>query len=150
MKRALALAVVVLALSPGVALANVSFDSAVTQFMCVSCHEPLNQVESPQAISEKTTLRDLIKQGLSMAQIKRGMEAQYGSQVLAQPPASGFGLTVYILPPAILLGGLALLAYSLPRWRERSRRAAAIRLASAAPLGSDDARRLDDELERFI
>ncbi len=129
---------------------QVNFYSAVDQFMCVSCHEPLNQVNSPQALSEKQTLRGLIKQGLTMSQIKRGMVAQYGQQVLAQPSASGVSLTIYILPPAVLVGGLVLLAFTLPKWRERSRRAAATRLEAASPLSSADASRLDDELANFI
>jgi cytochrome c-type biogenesis protein CcmH/NrfF len=147
-KRVLALSLLIAALAPGVAAADVNFSSAVMQFMCTTCHEPLNQVNSPQAISEKQTLEGLIRRGLTLDQIKRGMEAQYGPQVLAQPPASGFNLTVYVLPPAIFLGGLALLAYTLPKWRERSRRTPP--LAAGAPLSSDDSRRLDAELDRFI
>ncbi|HWE59528.1 MAG TPA: cytochrome c-type biogenesis protein CcmH [Solirubrobacteraceae bacterium] len=130
--------------------ADVSYYSAVAQFMCVSCHEPLNQVNSPQAISEKQTLRGLIAKDLSLGEIKSAMVSQYGTQVLGRPPASGFNLTVYILPPAVFLGGLALLGFTLPKWRERSRRAAATKLPGAAPLDSDDARRLDDELTKFV
>ena len=137
------------ALAP-LASAHVSFDSVVDQFMCTSCHEPLNQVNSPQAISEKQTLQGLVNKGLTLGQIKSAMVAQYGPQVLAQPPASGFNLTVYVLPPAVFLGGLALLAYTLPKWRERSRRAAADKLPGAGPLDSGDAKRLDDELTNFI
>ena len=157
-RRLIALAALTLALAgtspaltaPVQAAGDVNFYSAVTQFMCTTCHEPLNQVNSPQAISEKQTLQGLINKRLTLAQIKRGMEAQYGPQVLAQPPASGFNLTVYVLPPAIFLGGLALLAYTLPKWRERSRRAAAAPLTAGAALSSDDARRLDAELDHFI
>jgi cytochrome c-type biogenesis protein CcmH len=85
-----------------------------------------------------------------MSQLKAAMVAQYGQEVLAQPPASGFNLTVYILPPAIFLGGLALLAYTLPKWRARSRRAAVTPIVGAAPLEPDEAKRLDDELTNFI
>lgn len=126
------------------------YDSIVSQFMCVSCHEPLELVSSPQAISEKQYLQGLIAKGLDMADIKSAMVDQYGAQVLARPAASGFNLTVYILPPAIFLGGLALLAYTLPKWRARARRAAATPLPGAAPIPDADARRLDDELTDFI
>ena len=125
-----------------------SYSSALSQFMCTSCHEPLELVNSPQAISEKNWMRHLLAEGLDMSRLKAAMVAQYGQEVLAQPPASGFNLTVYVLPPALFLGGLALLAYTLPKWRERSRRAA--RLPGAAPLQGEDAKRLDDELENFI
>ncbi len=155
--RAMALlAVAVIALlTAGPTLASAStpgrdYDSIVSQFMCVSCHEPLELVSSPQAISEKQYLQGLLAKGLDMAEIKTAMVDQYGSQVLARPAASGFNLTIYILPPAIFLGGLALLAYTLPKWRARARRAAATPLPGAAPVADDDARRLEDELTDFI
>jgi cytochrome c-type biogenesis protein CcmH len=132
------------------AAAHEGFYSVVDQFMCVSCHEPLNQVDSAQALAEKQTLRGFVNRGLSLGQIKSAMVAQYGPQVLARPAASGFNLTVYILPPVVFFGGLALLVYTLPKWRERSRHAAATKLPGAAPLESDDAKRLDDELTNFI
>jgi len=147
---ALALSIALCGGVAGSAAASQNWYSTVAQFMCVSCHEPLNQVDSPQALSEKQALRGLIARNLTLGQIKTAMVAQYGPEVLARPPASGFNLTIYILPPAVLLGGLVLLAYTLPRWRERSRRAAATSLAGASPLDSDDARRLDDELADFI
>jgi cytochrome c-type biogenesis protein CcmH/NrfF len=155
LRRAVAGLVAALALGgPGALMAHAathqSYTSVVTQFMCVACHEPLAQVDSLEAISEKATLRHLIHQGLDLGQIKSGMVAQYGPEVLARPPAHGFNLTVYILPPVVLVGGLLLLAYTLPKWRERSRRSADSSLPGSAPLDSDDAKRLDDELADFI
>jgi cytochrome c-type biogenesis protein CcmH/NrfF len=127
---------------------QVSFYSTVGQFMCTTCHEPLNQVNSPQAISEKQTLQGLIARGLTVAEIKKAMVDQYGPEVLARPQASGFNLTIYILPPAIFVAGLGLLVYTLPKWRARAR--AAKPLENASPLPPEDARRLDDELTKFI
>ena len=120
------------------------------QFICTSCHEPLNQVSSPQALSEKAYLIGLLDKGMTMSQVKSAMVSQYGVAVLARPPASGFNLTVYILPPAILVGGLVLLAYTLPKWRARSRLAAVTPLAGAGPLRPEESERLEQELDRFI
>jgi cytochrome c-type biogenesis protein CcmH/NrfF len=130
------------------AAAATNYSAIESQFMCVSCHEPLEMVHSPQAISEQQTLQGLVSRGLTLSQIKSAMAAQYGVGVLARPPAGGFNLTVYILPPAVFLGGLALLIYTLPMWRRRARRAAP--LAAAAPLKPDEAERLDDDLARFL
>ncbi|MDE3129581.1 MAG: cytochrome c-type biogenesis protein CcmH [Acidobacteriota bacterium] len=152
-RRLIVAATLVLALGAGTATraaAAQSYYSVVTQFMCVECHEALNQVNSPEAISEKQTLRGLIARNLTLGQIKAAMVAQYGQQVLAQPPASGFNLTVYVLPPAIFLGGLGLLAFTLPKWRRRAGGAGAVRPPAAAPLEPDDAKRLEDELGGFI
>ena len=71
--------------------------------------------------------------------------------MLGQPPAHGFNLTVYILPPALVLIGAAVLAFTLPKWRRRSRAAAvgAAASAQAAPqLSPEDAQRLEDDLVR--
>lgn len=121
-----------------------------SQYMCISCHEPLDQVNSPQAISEKQQLARFMNRGLSEPEIKNAMVAQYGVAVLAKPPAHGLNLTVYILPPAVLVVGLGLLAYMLPKWRRRSKVAAQTPLKGADALEPDDAHRLDDELAKFI
>ena len=93
--------------------------------MCIECHEALNVARSPESYSERAYLRSLIAQGLTAGQIKTQMVSAYGQAVLATPPASGFNLTIYILPPAIVLLGAAGLLFALPRWRRRSRAAAA-------------------------
>jgi cytochrome c-type biogenesis protein CcmH/NrfF len=121
-----------------------------SQVMCVSCHEPLELVSSPQAQQEKAFIQRLIARGYTTKQIFASLVANFGTQVLGKPPASGFNLLVYILPPAILVAGLGGLLYTLPRWRARSRRAAATPLPGAPPLKQDESSRLDDELARFI
>lgn len=135
---------------PAAARSILNYTAVVSQFMCTTCHEPLELVSSPQAIAEKDTLRGLIDQGLTMSQVKTAMVSQYGIQVLGKPPASGFNLTIYIVPPAVFFGGVALLAYTLPKWRRRARRAADAEPSGAPPLGPEDARRLEDELTNFI
>lgn len=140
-------------LSPALASAakpRTSLTSIWNNFMCTACHEPLPVAQSPEAYNERDYLEGLIKQGLTVSQIERDMVAQYGSAVLAKPPASGFNLTVYILPPAVVVLGLAMLAYVLPRWRERARLAAAARApAQRPPLNPAETERLDEELSRF-
>ena len=117
--------------------------------MCVACHEPLAVAQSPQAYAERSYIRTLIAQGDTKAQIERALVAQYGPAVLGKPPAHGFNLTVYILPPAILLIGAATLAVTLPRWRRRARAAASARTSRAPPPDPADAARLEQELARF-
>jgi cytochrome c-type biogenesis protein CcmH len=119
------------------------------QVMCVVCHTPLAVSESPQADSERQYIRMLIAQGLTKNQIKQQLVAQYGQSVLALPSPHGFNLTVYILPPAILLAGIGLLVVTLPKWRRRAR-AATLRPAATGPvLDPAEARRLEDDIARF-
>jgi cytochrome c-type biogenesis protein CcmH/NrfF len=118
--------------------------------MCVVCKTPLAASQAPEADRERALITQLIDKGLTKPQIEHQMVIQYGPSILALPPASGFNLTVYVLPPALVLTGAALLAYTLPKWRRRTRAAAAD--PGAPPpeeLAPSDSRRLDDELARF-
>jgi cytochrome c-type biogenesis protein CcmH len=120
------------------------------EVMCVSCHEPLSVAQSPQAYAERNFIRTLVAQGYTKAQIERALVAQYGPSVLGKPPAQGFNLTVYVLPPAILLVGIAILIVTLPRWRRRSRDGAAAQAATTTgSLSPADERRLEEELSHY-
>jgi cytochrome c-type biogenesis protein CcmH len=116
--------------------------------MCVVCHESLAVASSPQADSERAYIRLLIAQGQTEPQIENALVAQYGPSVLALPPAHGFNLTVYIVPPLILAIGIVTLVITLPRWRRRSRAASQTPLSTGPELDPGDARRLDEDLAR--
>ncbi len=138
---------------PGSAMAvqiKTSLTAVEADLMCVVCHEPLAVAQAPQADSERADIQMLIGRGETRPQIDRNMVAQYGPAVLAKPPAQGFALSLYILPPAVVALGLLILAITLPRWRRR----AAARTAEAGgrpalALTSGEAQRLDDELRRY-
>lgn len=118
--------------------------------MCVVCHEPLAVAQSPQADAERAYILMLIHRGETKAQIERQLVAQYGSSVLGKPPAQGFSLLLYVLPPVLVAIGLAILAFTLPRWRRRATARAGT--AAAMPtlaLSSGEAERLEDELSRY-
>jgi cytochrome c-type biogenesis protein CcmH/NrfF len=118
-------------------------------YMCVSCHEPLAVAESPQSDYERTFIQHLVILGDNPTEIKKIMVAQYGSAVLALPPAHGFNLLIYVLPPALVLLAIALLLYTLPRWRARSRAAATVPYTDGQALTDDDSTRLNKDLARF-
>jgi cytochrome c-type biogenesis protein CcmH len=118
--------------------------------MCVSCKEPLAVAQSPQAYAERGFIRQLIAKGMTKAQIEQALVSQYGTAVLGKPPASGFNLTVYILPPALVILGAGILAFTLPKWRRRSRAAAAAAGDPAPPLKTEDAKRLEEDLARHV
>ena len=149
---ALVAALAAAALTPAAigATPRASLTDIENDVMCVSCREPLAVAQSPQAYAERAFIRSLIAQGLTKAQIERQLVAQYGPAVLGRPSAHGFNLTVYVLPPALLVAGLIILAIVLPRWRRRSRDRAAQASASApAQLNPLEAQRLEDELSHW-
>lgn len=141
-----------LASIPGVAAAatsRASLTDVENDVICVSCHEPLALAHSPQANAERDYIRSLIVQGQTKAQIERSLVVQYGVAALGRPPAHGFNLTVYILPPALVLAGLTILAFAIPKWRARARVAGQRPVPAGAPLDPADAHRLEDDLARY-
>jgi cytochrome c-type biogenesis protein CcmH len=152
---AAAAAVLLLAFGPltavaGAAAARVSFTDIESQVMCVACHEALAVAQSQEAFSERAFIRQLIAQGQTKQQILSQLVAQYGPAVLAKPPAKGFNLLIYVLPPVLLAFGIGTLVITIPRWRRRSRLAAATPLETRPPLDPEDARRLDEDLDRHL
>jgi cytochrome c-type biogenesis protein CcmH/NrfF len=131
------------------ATARASLTDIEDEVMCVACHTPLAVSQSPQGNAERDYIRSLIAQGETKAQIKQALVAQYGQAVLALPGAHGFNLTVYILPPALVLAGLATLAITLPRWRRRTRAAQPAAPANGPQLEPSEMRRLDEDLIHF-
>jgi cytochrome c-type biogenesis protein CcmH len=119
--------------------------------MCTVCKTPLAVSQSPEANRERAFISALIAKGETKAQIEKALVYQYGPAVLALPPAHGFDLTLYVLPPVLLALGVGILAYTLPRWRRRTRAAGATAGATDGPgiPTPSDVRRLDDELARY-
>jgi cytochrome c-type biogenesis protein CcmH len=155
MNRPAALLLVLVGLAAGgiaaqatsIAAPSPSLPTIERQVMCVSCKIPLNVAESQQADRERVFIRGLIAQGNSETQIKRSLVAQYGAAVLGLPSTHGFDLAAYLVPLAVVVGLLALLALLLPRWRRRAREG---HEEPAPPrLDATDAERLDADLARF-
>jgi cytochrome c-type biogenesis protein CcmH len=151
MRRALAAVLLLALIVPAAASAasRASFTQIEDDVMCVLCHEPLAVAQSPEAFQERDVIRGLILQGKSRQQIEHDLVQQYGTAVLAKPPAHGFNVLVYVIPPLAVVLGLITVAITLPRWRRRTRQAQGTHAATAGPALTDaDARRLDDDLAR--
>jgi len=137
--------------APARAAANhgkVSFTQAQQQFNCTICHEPLNEAKSAEAYQENALLRALIARGDTMAQLRRAMVANYGIAVLADPPKHGFAILIVIIPVAVILFGLMVLAYTIPRWRRRAAEQERRPRAEAPEISDADQQRLSADLAR--
>jgi cytochrome c-type biogenesis protein CcmH len=135
-------------LAAGAVVPRTTLPAVEGQVMCVTCKIPLLVAQSPQASRERAFIERLIVLGRTETQIKRALVVQYGPAVLALPPAHGFDLAVYVVPPCVVLALLALLALLLPRWRRRAR-AAAVGDAPPLTLSPADAARLEADMARF-
>jgi cytochrome c-type biogenesis protein CcmH len=130
----------------GAALApQTSLPTIERQVMCVTCKIPLNVAESAQASRERVLIRGLIAEGRSEAQIKHTLVFEYGPAVLALPSAKGFDLAAYLVPAAVVLALVALLAVLLPGWRRRARQQRT-REDEAPRLSASDEARLQADL----
>lgn len=151
MRRLALLTALLAALAPAGAGAAVRQRTTMAQVlpyvMCVTCHIPLANAQSPQAEQERGYIQQLIAQGDTFAQIKQALVAQYGDAVLALPPAKGFDIAVYAVPVGVVAALAVLLIVLLPRWRRRPPRGGT---GGATPeLTREDAARLDAELARY-
>jgi cytochrome c-type biogenesis protein CcmH len=116
------------------------------EVMCVECRTALNISTSPVADQERAFIREKIAQGMTKAEVKAALVDAYGPDVLGEPEAKGFDLSVWLVPVALVLlaaGGVVLLAR---RWR---RDGGAEPVAPGPDLDPADARRLDSELASF-
>lgn len=85
---------------------------------CPSC-EDLSVADSsaPTAVTVRATVRRLIAQGRTDAQIESYLASRYGSSIVLVPPTSGWSLLVWVLPTAG--GGLAVAVLAVVLVRRR-------------------------------
>jgi cytochrome c-type biogenesis protein CcmH len=119
------------------------------EVMCPVCGTLLQLAESPQAQRQRVFINRLIDEGKSEEQIKDALVAEYGDEVLALPPDSGFSLSAYVVPIVAFLLAAAALAIGVLRWR---------RAGGGPPGGSsrrppgptgEDSKRLDADISRY-
>lgn len=110
-----------------------------SQIVCPVCETTLDQSTAPIALRMKAFIRTRIAAGDSEQQIKDALVAEFGSEVLAEPPGGGFGLLAWVLPLGALLAGVLAVGVLVRRWSRRR--------DAAPPAGVDD---LDPELDRLV
>ena len=66
----------------------------------------------------KEKISDLVADGYSDEEVLDYFSTQYGTQVLQEPPRSGFTLILWVLPIIAILAGGAWLAYVIRGWRK--------------------------------
>ena len=110
------LAALLLAAPAHAAAATWSVTDLESQVMCPVCHQPLDQSQSAAADRIRSLIAAKHAQGWSEQRTKDFLVAQYGEEILAAPPAHGFGLLAWLTPAAVLLGGGAVAVVLAMRW----------------------------------
>jgi cytochrome c-type biogenesis protein CcmH/NrfF len=143
---ALAAALAMLAGIPAAALASACARTSVTdledEVMCPVCGTTLGLArEAPQARRERAFIERLVARCRTKSEIKSALAREFGSQVLAEPAHSGFGLTAYLVPALAVGCSAGALAVAVGRWRRR-------RATDLPPAG--DVPRLDPSAEARV
>ena len=150
MSRVVSLLALALALlAPGTAAANgpASLTEIEKEVMCPVCGTLLQLAESPQAQRERVFIKRLIAEGKTEQEVKDALVAEYGDEVLALPPDSGFSLSAYLVPIIAFLVAAVALGFGILRWR-RGGSGGSASPPAAGPSGAD-AERLDADLARY-
>jgi cytochrome c-type biogenesis protein CcmH/NrfF len=119
------------------------------QVMCPVCGTLLQLAESPQAQRERVFINHLIDEGKSEGEIKDALVAEYGDEVLALPPDSGFSLSAYVVPILALLVAAAALAIGVLRWRRAGGGSDGDGSVRPPVPSERDSARLDADLARY-
>ncbi len=88
------------------------------QLKCPVCQGE-SVADSPSLISQQMrgVIRQQLQSGKSEQEVIAYFQARYGDQIVWSPPWQGFSLLAWLVPIALLLGGLLLMAFVLRDWR---------------------------------
>ena len=108
--------------------------------MCPVCPgESIDQSQNPLAVRMRGIVYDRLEQGWTEQQIKDHFVESYGDSVLLAPPARGFNLIIWIVPPVAIAGAAGVLFLAL-RGMRRGRESGEI---------LDDIELTDEELTAY-
>ena len=97
--------------------------------MCPVCPgESIDQSQNPLSVQMRAIVRDKLEEGWTDQQIKDFLVERYGPSVLMEPPASGFSLAAWIVPPVAFALAIAALLLTL-KW---------MRMSAEAETGGDE------------
>ena len=90
--------------------------------MCPVCPgESIDQSQNELAVQMRAIVDEQLAQGRTEEQIKAFFVERYGPSVLLEPPRSGVGLVLWLLPPVVLLIAVSVLAFVLRSMRGTAR-----------------------------
>lgn len=85
---------------------------------CPTCiGQSAGDSDAPQARAVRDEIAERLDAGQSADEIRAYFASSFGEEILLNPPASGVGAVVWVLPVVALVAGGAGLAYAFVRWR---------------------------------
>ena len=124
MRQLIVIALLVCALVPSAASAaqpQFSMNEIETELMCPTCQSRLDLSHAPAAEQIRSFVARKREEGWTKQQVKDALVQDFGPAVLAAPPASGVGLVAWIVPAALVVGGVGVVVALTLVWRRRRR-----------------------------
>jgi cytochrome c-type biogenesis protein CcmH len=119
------------------------------QMYCPVCeNEPLDACRTAACQQWRAQIGQMLSEGQSEQQIKDYFVTRYGVRVLAQPPAEGTSLWLYVLPIVGLIVGVVIVVWLLRRLRARGQQAPMV-AASPESSGDEYVDRVERDLKNF-
>jgi len=125
--------------------------------MCRGCNMPAGICSHPGGAfsgpceTAKAMLKEVdqhIAKGETDEQILQAFVQEYGTQVYAEPPKSGFSLVAWILPSVYLFVGVGVVIFVIARWRKRSEPLTATSAAGALGISPESLERARAQVSR--
>jgi cytochrome c-type biogenesis protein CcmH len=89
------------------------------ELMCPTCQSRLDLSHSPAADRIRAYVERRRDEGWTKQQVKDALVADFGPSVLAAPPAAGIGLVAWVVPGALVAGGVVVVIALTLVWRRR-------------------------------
>ena len=127
-------------------------NAVARELFCPTCEStPLDVCPTQTCQDWRDLIRQQLAEGQSKEEILDYFTANFGPQVLAEPPQQGFNLTVWVVPVILIAVGGVFLALYMGRLKRAGTAAAAITPRPATPSSQPSA--LDvyrDQIEREL
>lgn len=146
----LAFSSLVSAQSPNPTPSDDEVNAIARELYCPVCEStPLDVCPTQACAQWRDLIRLKLSEGWTKDQIKQYFVDQYGARVLSAPPAEGFSVLIYIVPPIFLAMGIFIVYRA---FRSMSKPVAVAEKAddneNKPAAGDDYLRRIEEELKK--
>ncbi len=126
-------------------------NAVARELWCPLCNSVrLDTCELKACEQMREVIADKLAAGASVDDIRAYFIAQYGPQVLGEPPRQGFSWLAWVAPFAAIILAAVWLFFRLRRWTQRPAAAPAMTAAPADPaLSAEQLNRLQEELKKI-
>ena len=88
---------------------------------CPVCQgESIQESPSARAQQMRAVVRDRLRAGQTPDEVKAYFVSRYGEWILLEPTMKGLNVALYILPIALVVGGLLLVVFLVRRWTRQA------------------------------